>query len=44
MSIIDAGVGILWIGSGEAGKEAFMLVREVSNSADMVILMPLGYY
>jgi hypothetical protein len=33
----DASVGIPWIGSGAAGKAAFMLVREVSVSADMML-------
>jgi hypothetical protein len=27
-----------WMGSGAAGKAAFMLVREISVSADMMIL------
>ncbi len=36
-SMRDAGVGIPWIGSGAAEKAAFMLVREVSNSADMML-------
>jgi hypothetical protein len=40
----DASVGILWIGSGNAGKAAFMLVREVSTSADMMIPGRVGYY
>jgi hypothetical protein len=40
----DASVGILWIGSGNAGKAAFMLVREVSASADMMIPGRVGYY
>jgi hypothetical protein len=31
-------------GSGAAGKAAFMLVREVSDSADMMILGRVGYY
>jgi hypothetical protein len=30
-------VGIPWSGSGAARKVAFMLVREVSDSVDMVI-------
>ena len=34
--IRDARVGIPWIGVGAVGKAAFMLVREVSVSADMV--------
>ncbi len=37
-------MGIPWIGSGAAGKAAFMLVREVSDSADMVIPGRVGYY
>ena len=37
--IRDASVGIPWIGSGAAGKAAFMLVREVFDSADMVIVL-----
>jgi hypothetical protein len=36
-SMRDASVGIPWIGSGAAGKAAFMLVREVSVSADMML-------
>jgi hypothetical protein len=32
----DVREGIPWIGSGEVGKAAFMLVREVSVRADMV--------
>ena len=36
-SIRDASVGILWIGSGAAGKAVFMLVREVSIRVDMVM-------
>ncbi len=40
-SIRDTSVGIPWIGSGAAGKVAFMLVREVSASADM--MMPGGW-
>jgi hypothetical protein len=35
--IRDASVGILWIGSGAAGKAAFMIVREVSVRVDMVM-------
>ncbi len=35
-SIKDARVVISWIGAGEGGKEAFMLVREISIRADMV--------
>ncbi len=37
----DTSVGIPWMGSGAAGKEAFMLVREISVSADMMILFHL---
>ena len=33
----DESVGIPWMGSGAAGKAAFMLVREISVSADMMI-------
>ena len=33
----DASVGIPWMGSGAAGKAAFVLVREISVSADMLI-------
>ena len=40
----DTSVGIPWIGSGAAGKAAFMLVREVSDSADMMLPGPVGYY
>ncbi len=40
----DASVGIPWIGSGAAGKAAFMLVREVSDSADMMLPGRVGYY
>ena len=40
-SIRDASVGIPWMGSGAAGKAAFMLVREVSCVADMVMI-PYG--
>jgi hypothetical protein len=36
-SMRDASVGIPWMGSGAAGKAAFMLVREISISADMLI-------
>jgi hypothetical protein len=43
-SMRDASVGIPWIGSGAAGKAAFMLVREVSDSADMMIPGRVGYY
>ena len=43
-SIRDASVGIPWIGSGAAGKAAFMLVREISVSADMMIPGRVGYY
>jgi hypothetical protein len=42
--IRDASVGIPWIGSSAAGKAAFMLVTEVSDSMDMVIPGPVGYY
>ncbi len=35
-SISDVSVGIPWMGSGAAGKAAFMLVREVSVVVDMV--------
>jgi hypothetical protein len=42
--IRDASVGIPWIGSGAAGKANFMLVREVSDSVDMVIPGMVGYY
>ena len=41
---MDTSVGIPWIGSGAAGKAAFMLVREVSNSADMMISGWVGHY
>ena len=44
MSIRDASVGIPWSGSGAARKVAFMLVREVSDSVDMVIPGRVGYY
>ncbi len=40
--IRDASVGIPWIGSGAAGKAAFMLVREVSARVDMVMPGPEG--
>ncbi len=43
-SMRDASVGIPWIGSGAAGKATFMLVREVSDSADMMIPVRVGYY
>ena len=43
-SIRDARVGIPCIGSGAAGEAAFMLAREVFNSADMVIPGRVGYY
>jgi hypothetical protein len=36
-SISDASVGIPWIGSGAAGKAAFMLVREVFIRVDTLI-------
>ncbi len=42
--LMDTSVGIPWIGSGAAGKAAFMLVREVSNSADMMISGWVGHY
>ena len=35
-SMRDASVGIPWMGSGAAGKAAFMLVREVSVIVVMV--------
>jgi hypothetical protein len=37
MSIRDASLGIPWIGSGAAGKAAFMLVREVFVREDMIM-------
>jgi hypothetical protein len=37
-SISNASVGIPWIRSDSVGKAAFMLMREVSVSPDMVIL------
>jgi hypothetical protein len=37
-------VGIPWMGSGAAGKAAFMLVREVSESADIMLPGRVGYY
>ena len=40
---MDTSVGIPWIGSGAAGKAAFMLVREVSDSADMMLPGQVGY-
>jgi hypothetical protein len=40
----DTSVGIPWIGYGAAGKAAFMLVREVSDSADMMIPGWVGHY
>ena len=43
-SMRDASVGIPCIGSGAAGKATFMLVREVSDSADMMIPVQVGYY
>ena len=43
-SMRDASVGIPWIESGAAGKAAFMLVREDSTSADMMIPGWVGYY
>jgi hypothetical protein len=36
-SIRDASLGIPWMGSGAAGKAAFMLVREVSVREDMMM-------
>ncbi len=39
----DASMGIPWIGSGAAGTVAFMLVREVSDSADKMIPGRVGY-
>jgi hypothetical protein len=41
-SIRDASMGIPWIGSGAAGKAAFMLVKEVSAVADMVMMPGQG--
>ncbi len=41
-SIRDTSMGIPCIGSSMAGKAAFMLVREVSVSVDMVILGWVG--
>jgi hypothetical protein len=35
--IRDASLGIPWIGSGAAGKAAFLLVREVSVREDMMM-------
>jgi hypothetical protein len=35
-------MGIPWIGSGAAGKAAFMLVKEVSAVADMVMMPGQG--
>jgi len=43
-SMRDASVGIPWIESGAAGKAAFMLVREASDSADMMRPGRVGYY
>jgi hypothetical protein len=40
----DGSMGIPWIGSGAAGKAAFMLVREVTDSADIMIPGRVGYY
>ena len=40
----DVSMVIPWIGSGAAGKVAFMLVREVSDSADMMLPGRVGYY
>jgi len=36
-SMSNASVGIPWMGSGAAGKAAFMIVREVSVVIDMMI-------
>jgi hypothetical protein len=36
-TIRDASLGIPWIGTGAAGKAAFMLVREVSVREDMMM-------
>jgi len=36
-SMSDVSEGIHWMGSGAAGKAAFMLVREVSVVVDMMI-------
>ena len=36
-SMSDVSMGIPWMGSGAAGKVAFMLVREVSVVVDMMI-------
>jgi hypothetical protein len=36
-SIRDGSLGIPWIGSGAAGKAAFMLLREVSVRENMVM-------
>jgi hypothetical protein len=35
--IRDASLGIPWIGSGAAGKAAFILMREISVREDMMI-------
>jgi len=43
-SMRDASVGIPWMGSGAAGKAAFMLVREVSVVVVMVPGPRGGYY
>ena len=43
-SMRDASVGIPWMGSGAAGKAAFMLVREVSVVEVMVPGPGGGYY
>ena len=40
----DASVGIPWMGSGAAGKAAFMLVREVSVVVVMAPGPGEGYY
>ena len=37
MLIRNPSIEIPWIGSGAVGKAAFMLVREVSVSADMML-------
>jgi len=43
-SIREVSMGIPWIGSGAAGKAAFMPVREVSTSMDTVIPGRVCYY
>ena len=40
--IRDASMGIPWIGPGAAGKAAFMLIKEVSAVADMVMMPGQG--